>query len=134
MKYHEVVTIRPECAECPWLTTLAGVYDIAQTTKDELSLEIIDGNVNQGLFALLLSEGYGVEEAEAFMAERADEIAALNIEALEELDENQATMVSLGEKLMNTCEPSGVYVDADDPQLKVCRSALAASVAATLHD
>ena len=83
---------------------------------------------------MLLSEGYSIEEAEAFMAERADEIKALNIEALEELDENQETMVSLGEKLMNTCEPSGVYIDADDPQLKVCRSAIAASVSAALHD
>lgn len=134
MKYHEVVTIRPKCAECPWLTMLASAYDIAETTKEELSLEIIDGNINRGLFDLLLSEGYGIDEAEAFLAERADEIKALNIEALEELDEYQVRTVSISGKLMDSCEPSGVYIDADDPQLKLCRSAIAASVSEALRD
>lgn len=133
MKYREIVKIRPECEGCPWLESCANQHDMAEDAKVELSEAVMDGQVTQGLFAMLIEEGYSIEEAEAFIAEKAGDVHTLNVEALEDLDAHQETMISVGGKLMKSCE-SGVYIDSDDPQLVVCMSGLAAAISASLRD
>lgn len=134
MKYREVVTIPSQCATCPWLDALASRHDMAEEVKDELSVAIMNGEVNQGLFGLLLEEGFSIEEAEKHMADQAEQIHALNIEALEDLDDDQEVTISAGRKLLDSCGPEGAYVDADDSELVVCRSALAGIIGASIQE
>ncbi len=115
MKYHEAVKIRPECATCPTLCTLAEVYTLLDDAREELSLGIMDGEVNKGLFASLLEDGMGIGEAEQWMVDNATRIHAENIAALEDMDSKVVDLTSLGVILQLSCMPVGAVTDATDP-------------------
>lgn len=107
---------------------------MTEDIKDDLSSAIMNGKVDQGLFGLMLEEGFSIEEAEKHMVDQAERIHTLNIEALEDLDDDQALTISVGRKLLDSCEPSGVYVDPDDSELVVCTSALAGIISASIRE
>lgn len=134
MKYAELLTIPPKCATCPHLAMLAGVYEIADQAREELSLGIMDGEVNSGLFGMLLDEGMSIEEAEQFMVQNAEAIHAENMAALTDMDEKQEALVGVGEKLIADCRPEGAFILSHEPVEALCMSTLMAAVIGSTND
>lgn len=124
MNYSEVVSIPAQCATCPNLRLFAGAHELAAQRRAELSTAIMNNDIQQELFGMLLDEGMSIEEAKAFLAENAEAIHRENILTLEEFDEQMATMESIGPKFVAECRPEGAYIQDIDPEGAICMSSL----------
>lgn len=126
MQYTETLTIRPECQQCPNLARLADVHAQLDEARLELSHAIMSGEITQALFTGLLQDGYSVEEAEQFLAEKAAAIHTENMAALDEIEAQQAAVTSVSEKMIADCRPEGAFEVPGHVQEHICMSALLA--------
>lgn len=129
MSYQEVLAIRPQCASCPMIERLEGIYELGEEIVRETSYDVLYAKVRRDIFDQLLADGAGIEEAEQIIQQSAEDLQGIVEQMIQSSQENMEAVVGLGDRLIKTCRPEGVLLTRGVPRAYVCMSDLAITMA-----